>query len=131
MITNPGDKNLKFSWKARARSFKYAWFGIMALLWSEHNARIHSCVAVAVIIVGALLGLEPWEWVAISICIAGVLMAEGFNSAIEALADKTCPTEDPLIKRAKDIAAGAVLIFVSGAVATGLIIFLPKLTALF
>lgn len=120
-----------FSWKARARSFKYAWAGIKALVAGEHNARIHLCAAVAVVAAGFGLGLEPWEWVAVSICIAGVFMAEGFNSAIEALADKTCTARDPLIKRAKDMAAGAVLLFVLGAIAAGLVIFLPKIISLF
>lgn len=119
-----------FSWKARGRSFRYAWSGIRALVKGEHNARIHCCVAVAVVAVGACLSLQPWEWVAICLCIGGVLMAEGFNSAIEALADKTCADPDPLIKRAKDIAAGAVLLFVMAAVAAGLVIFIPKIFAI-
>ncbi len=67
---------------------------------------------------------------AVALCIGGVLMAEGFNSAVEALADKICTTPDPLIKRAKDIAAGAVLLFVIAAVAVGLIIFIPRLLAI-
>lgn len=119
-----------FSWKARGRSFRYAWAGIKALVRSEHNARIHLCAAATVLVSGWLLGLKPWEWAVVSICIGGVFMAEGFNSAIEALADKTCREPDPLIKRAKDIAAGAVLLFVGGAVAAGLIIFLPKILRL-
>ena len=58
-------------------------------------------------------------------------MAEGFNTAVECLADKVSPEYDPLIGRAKDIAAGAVLLFVIAAVAVGLIVFIPKLIALF
>lgn len=119
--------NTRFSWRARARSFKYAGSGIVALIKGEHNARIHCFAAVAVIAAGIWLHLEAWEWVAVCMCIGGVFMAEGFNSAIEALADKTCSTPDPLIKRAKDIAAGAVLLFVMAAVVTGGIIFVPKL----
>lgn len=56
-------------------------------------------------------------------------MAEAFNTAVEALADKVSPGYDPLIGRAKDLAAGAVLIFVLAAVAVGLIIFIPKIAA--
>lgn len=117
----------RFSWKARGRSFIYAWAGIKALVCGEHNAWLHCCAALAVLAAGLILGLAPWEWTAIFLCIGGVLMAEGFNSAIEALADKTCPAPDPLIKRAKDMAAGAVLLFVLAAVAVGLIIFIPKI----
>lgn len=120
----------RFSWKARGRSFRYAWQGIRALVAGEHNAWIHCCVAVAVIAAGVCLRLQAWEWVAVCLCIGGVLMAEGFNSAVEALADKVCQQPDPLIKRAKDIAAGAVLLFVMAAVAVGLIIFIPKIMSL-
>ncbi len=116
-----------FSWRARARSFRYAFDGIKSLIIGEHNARIHCVAALCVVLAGLWLGLERWDWVAVALCIGGVLMAEGFNSAVEALADKTCGTPDPLIKRAKDIAAGAVLLFVMAAVAVGLLVFVPKI----
>lgn len=121
----------RFSWRARARSFRYAWRGIASLLGGEHNAWIHCAVAVAVVGAGLWLGLARWEWCVVALCIGGVLMAEGFNTAIEALADKVCRERDPLIARAKDVAAGAVLLFVAGALAAGLIIFLPKIIRLF
>lgn len=117
----------KFSWKKRFASFSYAFAGIAALVKGEHNARIHCVVAIAVVVTGILLDISQMEWVAVSLCIGAVLMAEGFNSAIEALADKVCKESDPLIKRAKDIAAGAVLIMAIASVAVGLIIFLPKI----
>lgn len=121
----------KFSWRARARSFRYAWRGINRLISDEHNMWIHMCVAALVIWAGVWLELARWEWCAVILCIGGVMMAEGMNSAVEALADKACPERDPLIARAKDIAAGAVLLFAAAAVAVGLIIFIPKICALF
>lgn len=120
----------KFSWKKRARSFKYAFRGIAGLFICEHNARIHLTVAVAVIVAGVCLNVSSMQWLALSVCIGGVLMAEAFNSAIEALADKISPGFDPLIRRAKDLAAAAVLLFVLAAVAVGLIIFVPKIIPL-
>lgn len=120
----------KFSWRARGRSFVYAWHGILSLIKGEHNAWIHICVAIGVIIAGFLFGISAGEWCAVILCIGGVLMAEGFNSAVEALCDKVSSEQDPLIGRAKDIAAGAVLLFVCAAIAVGLIIFLPKLWSL-
>ena len=57
-------------------------------------------------------------------------MAEAFNTAIEALCDKVSPGFDPLIGRAKDLAAGAVLLFVFAAITVGLIVFIPKFIAL-
>lgn len=124
------EKGKSFSWKARARSFAYAWHGICALLRCEHNAWIHVSVTVAVLAAGIIFGLSATEWCLISICIGGVLAAEAFNSAIEALADKVSPERDELVGKAKDLAAGAVLLFVCGAVAVGLIIFIPKLMCL-
>lgn len=123
-------RSKNFSWKARARSFKYAFRGI-SYLASEHNAWIHAVVAVAVITAGFFLHLSRMEWMAISISIGGVLMAEGFNTAIERLADKVSIEKDPLIGQAKDVAAGAVLCFVTGAVAVGLLIFIPALKRFF
>lgn len=107
-------------------SFKYAFNGITALFAHEANAKIHLSVAVCVIIAGFVFNIATWEWCAVILCIGGVFMAEGFNTAIEKLCDKVSPKHDPLIKIAKDVAAGAVLLYVFGAVFCGLIIFLPK-----
>lgn len=122
--------NSGFSWEKRAKSFVYAWNGIKLLVSGEHNARIHCVVAVAVVISGLLLEISSYEWIAIVLCIGGVLACEGFNSAIEALADKISPDFDSLIGRAKDIAAGSVLLFVVASVVVGLIVFIPKLIKL-
>ena len=113
--------------RKRADAFKYAFKGIYRLFRSEAHAKIHLSAAICVIIAGFIFGISLFEWCAVSLCIGGVFMAEGFNTAIEKLADKVSPERDPLIGAAKDLAAGAVLMFVFGAVAVGLVIFLPKL----
>lgn len=125
MTINNNGWNVRF----RARSFKYAFKGI-ATLFTQPNACIHLSVAVIVILCGCWLGLSATEWCIVALCIGGVLMAEAFNTAIEALCDKVSPEYDPLIGKAKDVAAGAVLLLVIGVVAAGLIIFLPKFIAL-
>ncbi|MDE7159783.1 MAG: diacylglycerol kinase family protein [Muribaculaceae bacterium] len=122
MQTNEG-----FSWRARGRSFRYAWQGIVALVRDEHNARIHLCAAVVAIGLGAWLGISRLEWVAIVMCIALVLAAEALNSAVEALCDRFGAERHPLIGKAKDTAAAAVLLTAAGAAAAGAIIFLPRL----
>ena len=116
--------------RKRIASFGYAFKGI-GTLFGQPNACIHIAVAAVVIVCGIWLELVPWEWSVVALCIGGVLMAEAFNSAVEALADKVSPGKDPLIGKAKDLAAGAVLLMVFAAVAAGLIIFLPKFLALF
>lgn len=117
----------KFSWRARGRAFHYAFAGIAAMFRTEHNAWIHAVVALLVIAAAIVLRLSGIEWCLISLCIGGVFMAEAFNTAIEALCDKLSTEYSPFIKKAKDVAAGAVLLFVFAAVAVGLIIFIPKI----
>lgn len=113
------------------RSFGYAIHGITSLFRHEANARIHLCAAVLVLCAGTVLGLSTSEWCAVILCIGGVFMAEGFNTAIEKLCDKVSPERDPLIKLSKDIAAGAVLLFVLAAVVVGLLIFIPHIMQYF
>lgn len=122
--------NEKFSWRARARSFRYAAKGVATLIREEHNSRIHLCAAAAAVALGLWLDLERWEWVAVVICIAAVLMAEAFNSAVEAACDRFGPECHPLIGKSKDIAAAGVLIMAAGAAVTGCIVFIPHLLAL-
>lgn len=127
-MTSKSDK--PFSWRARGRSFVYAWRGIRYLFRGEHNARIHLCVAAAVVIAGLIFGLSSTEWGVISLAIGLILALEAVNSAVEALADHVSPDFAPLIGRAKDVAAGGVLLGVFGAVGAGIAIFLPKIITL-
>lgn len=117
----------KFSWRKRGKSFVYAFNGIRLLLATEHNARLHMAAALLAIIAGFLLGISAGEWMAVIICIGSVFMAEAFNSAIEAVCDMVSPGKHPLIARAKDMAAGAVLFMAIAAAAVGAIIFIPKI----
>ena len=120
----------KFSWRARLKSFKYAWQGFKALLRYEHNARIHCVAAFAVIIAGFLFRISAAEWLAIVLCIGLVISAEAMNSAVEALADRITTDHDPLIGRAKDLGATAVTILALVSVVVALIIFIPKIILL-
>ena len=114
-----------FSWRARAKSFKYAFEGL-GVLMGEHNAWIHCCAAIVAIAASFLLKISSGEWCAVIICIGMVLSAEAFNTAIEAVCDHVSEKYAPLIKRAKDVAAAGVLILSIAAVIIGAIIFLPK-----
>ena len=115
----------------RGRSFVYAWQGIVSLFGNEPNARIHLCVALLVVAAGFFFNISASEWCFVTLCIGGVFMAEAFNTAIEKLCDKVSPQTDSLIKIAKDVAAGAVLLFVFAAVTVGLIVFLPIIIVFF
>lgn len=124
-------KNDGFTFRKRMNSFRYAFNGIKLLLRYEHNAWIHCLAAVAVVAAGLFFGLSRMEWVAVTLAIGTVLAAEAVNSSIEALADFVSPAYQEAIKRTKDLAAGAVLLMAIAAAMVGLLIFLPKILALF
>ncbi len=117
--------------KPRLGAFRYAIRGIAAVVRSEPNARIHVFAAIVVVVFGLALDLDRGDWIAVCIAISLVWSAECFNTAIEALCDAVTLEHDPRIERAKDVAAGSVLIAAIGAVAVGLFVFGPRLLALF
>lgn len=114
----------------RVQSFRYAFRGIGEMLRTEINARIHATAAIIVILVGFALAIDRVEWLAIILSITGVCCAEAFNTAIESLCDVASPDYHPKVERAKDIAAGAVLIAAGGAAIVGLLVFGRRLLAL-
>jgi diacylglycerol kinase len=109
------------------RGFVYAFAGWATAFRTQRNFRIHLFVALLVIGAGYYFGITPTEWCLVLTCIGTVLGAELVNSAIEAMIDLLHPDRHPLAGRAKDLAAGAVLIVVVTSVIIGLIIFLPYL----
>jgi len=115
----------KLSVAARVRSFGHAFRGIGTLLITQHNAWIHALATVAVCGVGLWLRFSRAEWCWITLAIAGVWTAEALNTAFELLADVASPEFHPLVRRAKDVAAGAVLIAAIGSVVIGLLIVIP------
>lgn len=117
----------QFSVAARARSFRYAARGIAALLRSQHNAWIHAAASVAVVGLGFFVGLSRSEWCLVVLAMAVVWSAEAVNTAFEALCDVASPDLHPLVERAKDVAAGAVLLAAAGAAVVGVLVFGPHL----
>lgn len=107
------------------KSFGYALEGILTA-FKQQNMQIHFASMVIVIIAGIFTGISTFEWLILVLVIALVMGAEMINSAIESVVDLASPDIHPLAKQAKDIAAGAVLIFAICSVVIGLIIFLPK-----
>ena len=116
---------------ARLRSVGYAVRGLALLVCDEPNARIHALATVLVIVAGAWLHLSPIEWGLIALAVASVWTAEALNTAMETLVDLISPKRQPLAAKAKDIAAGAVLVAAFGSVAIGLLVFVPHLLGLF
>jgi len=104
-------------------SFNYAFEGVIHVLRTQRNMRIHFGIAAAVLIAAVALGVGRIELIALLIAISFVLIAEMINSALEAGIDVATTSFDPLAKLAKDIAAGAVLIATVNAVAVGYLVF--------
>lgn len=112
------------------RSFGFAFTGLGGMFRTQRNAQIHVVITCAVIIAGFALHVSVGEWLALILSIALILALEALNTAIEAVVDLVSPQPHPLAKRAKDVAAGAVLIGAIGVAVVGVTVFLPKLLAL-
>jgi diacylglycerol kinase (ATP) len=107
-------------------SFNYAIEGVVHVLRTQRNMRIHFAIAIAVLATAAAVGVSKLELIALLLAIAFVLIAEMINTAIEGAIDVATTSFDPMAKLAKDIAAGAVLIAAVNAVAIGYLVFAGK-----
>lgn len=114
----------------QAKSFAAAFAGIWHAFKHELHMKVHLAFAVAALLACWLLQVQPWGWCVVIICIGMVFATEVLNTALENLCDKVDCEFDPLIKVAKDAAAGAVLVLAITSVIAGLIVYIPALIAL-
>lgn len=115
--------------KKRLNSFGYALKGITAAFRYEPNMKLHVVAAVSVIFLGWFFGIKTSDWCWIILAIGLVWMAEIFNTALEKLTDLVSPHYNPIAGKAKDLAAGAVLMAAFTALAIGMLIFWPYFKA--
>ena len=85
----------------------------------QHNAWIHAAATIVVLIAAGLFRISSAEWCWIVLAISIVWTAEALNTAFEFLADAASPQFHPLVRDAKDVAAGAVLITAIASVIIG------------
>ncbi len=104
-------------------SFNYAIEGVIHVLRTQRNMRIHFLVAVAVLVWALVADVSKLELIALLLAISFVLIAEMLNTAIEGAIDVATTSFDPMAKLAKDIAAGAVLIAAVNAIGVGYLVF--------
>jgi len=104
-------------------SFNYAFEGIIHVLRTHRNMRIHFGIAAAVLLLALATGVSKLELIALMLSIAFVLIAEMINSAIEGAVDVATTSFDPMAKLAKDMGAGAVLVATINAVGVGYLVF--------
>jgi len=120
-------RKLKIDNKRLINSFKYASEGIKQSYKGEQNLKIHTFMAILVIVFGFFLKINYFEWIVCLLLIGLVLMTEFFNTAIEYVVDLASPRIHPLAKAAKDTASAGVLIMAIISAVIGLLIFIPKL----
>jgi diacylglycerol kinase len=120
-------KKLKIDNKRLTNSFGYAFEGIKQAYKGEQNLKIHTFIAILVIVFGFFLKISYVEWLVCLVLIGLVIMAEFFNTAIEYVVDLASPKIHPLAKAAKDTASAGVLMMAIISAIIGLIIFVPKL----
>jgi diacylglycerol kinase (ATP) len=99
----------------------------VGFMFGERKMLLLAAATLAVLAAGAHFALAALEWCALVFAITLVWVAEGLNTALERLTDLVSPGFHPLAGQAKDIAAGAALIAVAGAIAIGVVIFGPRL----
>ena len=104
-------------------SFNFAVEGIIHVLRTQRNMRVHFLAAVIVLVAAVAMGVSKLELIALLLAIAFVFITEMINSALEQAIDVATTSFDPLAKLAKDVAAGAVLIATVNAVAVGYLVF--------
>jgi len=107
-------------------SFNYAFEGLIHVLRTQRNMRVHFAVAVGVLVAALVVDVSKIELIALLISITFVLVAEMINTALEGAIDVATTSFDPMAKLAKDIAAGAVLLSTINALAVGYLVFSGK-----
>jgi undecaprenol kinase len=110
------------------QSFKLAWGGLLFIVRTERNMKIHLIFAFMAVVASLALKINEIEWIFVVFTIALVLITEAANTAFELLLDFLHGDEyHPNVKILKDVAAGGVFVAALNAFIIGLIIFVPKL----
>jgi diacylglycerol kinase (ATP) len=120
----------KFSIKKRLKSFAFASKGFKIMIFTQHNAWIHTFAAVLVIALGLYFQITSIEWLFIILAIALVFAFELVNTALEFLVDYVSPEFSEKAGKIKDLAAAAVLVCAIAAAIIGVIIFVPYILEL-
>ena len=125
-MTSNSSSPVVTGWSGRVRC---AFSGMGLVFRSQDSARIQLIAAIVVVLAGLALPLSAAEWCAVVLAVAVVLATEAVNTAIELAVDLASPGYNVVARRAKDVAAGAVLIAAFGAAVVGAIVLGPHVWA--
>ena len=112
------------SWQAK---FHHAFRGMKRGLRGDSSFFVHLFMAAAVAMAGLALKVTLVEWCLLILCVAGVLAAEMFNTALERLAQAVDQRPNDHLRDALDMGSAAVLLAALGAVAVGTTVFVYRL----
>lgn len=112
-------------------SFKHARDGIWHAWVTQPNFRVHLTFSILAIVLALLLGLDHWEWMVLAMTITLGLVIEMLNTAVESVVDLVSTEWRMSAKTAKDVSAGAMLIYAIGSVVVAALLFLPKIIWLY
>ena len=109
------------------KSFHFAFNGLKKVWQTEKNFRIHSLIALGVIIAAFYLGIQSFDYLLLLLVIALLLILEILNSSLERLVDMLSPSTHHFAKEIKDLLASAVLVAAVLAAIVGVVVFWPYL----
>lgn len=112
--------------KTYFKAFSYAWMGIIHGASRECNVKSHLITAIIVLLAAWWTGISRVEWIIVLVLIGLMIALELLNAAVERVVDLVTVEKHLLAKQAKDLAAGAVLVFAITSAVIGALIFLPK-----
>lgn len=113
--------------RSLVRSFNHAFEGILHVVRTQRNMRLHFLIAIGALALGLVLGFSRIELVILLLLVTLVVVAELLNTAIEAAIDVITTELDPAAKIAKDVAAAAVLVAASASLIIGYLLFFDRL----
>jgi diacylglycerol kinase len=115
---------------ARIDAFRYALRGLHDMMRDEPHARFHAVATATVLAAGFAFRIERSEWLAILLTVGAVWSLEAMNTAVETICDLICPDPDEQVRKAKDVAAGGVLVAAVVALGVAAIVFGPRIAHL-
>lgn len=105
------------------KGFWYALRGVAGCICSERNMRVHIVISLYVLYFCQYYRFSVTRYALLIAVIAFVLALELMNTAVERACDSITKDKHPLIKLAKDAAAGAVLVGAIASVVIGVLMF--------
>jgi len=116
--------------KKHTISFKHALDGVIYTISTQPNFTVHLFIAFLAVLLALIFGFSSYEWLILIFTIALVVIAEMVNTAIESVVDLVSQSYHLEAKKAKDVAAGMVLLTAFFAIIIGLHLYLPHLFSL-